>query len=173
MELPLDLRDDRLRWASILLLFPPLSDNERRGLCQSLRVSLLCLPLILAVDLMLVFFSGDGRSSDSDEIVLIVVAVDVVVVIFVVVVDNMIIAVAAAEADELPFNFSTSRRTCICSVRLTASSSEYPFTLKTLGILSRPVGSGLYSHATKRSAAFLARASAQFFGFPEDIKIEK
>ena len=71
-----------------------------------------------------------------DEIVLIVVAVDVVVVIFVVFVDNMIIAVAAAEANELPFNFSTSRRTCICSVRLTASSSEYPFTLITLGILS-------------------------------------
>jgi hypothetical protein len=111
-------------------------------LCQSLRVSLLCLPLVLAVDLTLwwlvlrVFFSGDGRSSDSDEIVLIVDAVDVVVVIFAVFVDNMIIAVAAAEADELPFNFSTSRRTCICSVRLTASSSEYPFTLITLGILS-------------------------------------
>jgi hypothetical protein len=82
-----------------------------------------------------VFFSGDGRSSDSDEIVLIVVAVDVVVVIVVVVVENMIIAVAVAKADELPFNFSTSLRTCICSVRLTASSSEYPFTLKTLGIL--------------------------------------
>ena len=122
---------------------------------------------------MRIFFSGDGRSSDSDEIVLIVVAVDVVVVIVVVVVDNMIIAVAAAEADELPFNFLTSRRTCICSVRLTASSSEYPFTLKTLGILSRPVGSGLRSHATKRSAAVLARASAPFFRFPEDIKIEK
>ena len=54
-----------------------------------------------------------------------------------------------------------------------APSSEYPFTLKTLGILSRPVGSGLRSHATKRSAAFLARASAPFFRFPEDIKIEK
>jgi len=99
--------------------------------------------------------------------------VDVVVVIVVVVVENMIIAVAAAEADELPFNFSTSLRTCICSVRLTASSSEYPFTLKTLGILSRPVGSGLHSHATKRSAAVLARASAPFFRFPEDIEIEK
>ena len=111
-------------------------------------------------------------SSNSDEIVLIVVAVDVVVVIFDVVVDNMIIAVAAAEADELFFNFSTSWRTCICSMQLTALSSEYPFTLKTLGILSRPVGSGLCSHATKRSAAFLARASAPFFCFPEDIKIE-
>jgi len=110
----------------------------------------------------------------NDKIVLIVVAVDVAVVIVVVVVDNMIIVVAAAEAeDELPFNFSTSRRTCICSVRLTASSSEYPFTLKTLGILSRLVGSGLRSHATKRSAAILARASAPFFHFPEDIKIEK
>jgi hypothetical protein len=57
-----------------------------------------------------------------------------------------------------------------------ASSSEYPFTLsKTLGIFSRPVGSGLRSHAKKgkRSAAFLARASAPFFRFPKDIEIEK
>ena len=53
---------------------------------------------------MLVFFSGDGRSSEYDEIVLIVVAVVVVIVIVVVVVDNMSIAVAAAEADKLPFN---------------------------------------------------------------------
>jgi hypothetical protein len=86
-----------------------------------------------------VFFSGDGRSSDSGEIVLIVVAVIVIVVILIVVVDNMIILVAAAGVDELPFNFLTSRRICICSVWLTASSSEYPFTLKTLGILSQPV----------------------------------
>ncbi len=97
----------------------------------------------------------------------------VVVVIVVIVMDNMIIAIAATEADELPFNFSTSRRTCICSVQLTASSSEYPFTLKTLGILSQPVGSGLRSHTTKRSTAFLAQASAPFFRFPEDIEIEK
>ena len=87
---------------------------------------------------MRVFFSGDGRSSDSDEIVLIVVAVVVVVVVVIVVLvmDNMIIAVAAAQADELPFNFLTSQRTCICSMRFTVSSSEYPFTLKTLEILS-------------------------------------
>ena len=85
---------------------------------------------------MRVFFSGDGRSSDSDEIVLIVVAVVVVVVIVVVILDNMSIAVAVAEADESPFNFLTSWRTCICSVQLTALSSEFPFTLKTLGILS-------------------------------------
>jgi hypothetical protein len=119
-----------------------------------------------------VFFSGDGRSRASDEIVLIVVTM-VVVIVIIVIVDNMIIAAAAAEADGLPFNFSTSRRTYICSVRLTAMSSVYPFTLKTLGVLSRPVGSGLRSHAKKRSAAFLARASAPFFRFPEDIEIEK
>jgi hypothetical protein len=52
-----------------------------------------------------IFFSGDGRSSASDEIVLIVIAV-VVVVVIVIVMDNMIMA-AVAEANELPFNFST------------------------------------------------------------------
>ena len=40
-----------------------------------------------------------------------------------------------------------------------------------LGIFSRPVGSGFCWHATKRAAAFLARALAQFF--LEDIKNEK
>ena len=91
---------------------------------------------------------GQKVSSASDKIVLIVVSV-VIVVVIVVVVDNMIIAAAAA---------LTSQRTCICSVQLTASSSEYSFTLKTLGILGLPVGSGLRSHAKKRSVAFLARS---------------
>ena len=85
------------------------------------------------------------------------------------VVDNVIILAAAAkstasdEAEALPFNFSTSRRTCIFLVRLVASSPEYPLNLITSGILSLPVGLGLPLHVTKRLAAFLARESAPFF----------
>ncbi len=85
---------------------------------------------------MHIFFSGDRSFRNSDEIVLIIVAVVAVVVIVIIIMGNMISAVAAAEADELPFNFLTSWCTCNCSVQLTALSSEYPFTLKTLGILS-------------------------------------
>ncbi len=68
-----------------------------------------------------------------------------------------------AEVETLPFNFSTSQRTCICRVQLTASSWEYPLNFITLGILSLPVRSGYPLHATNSWAAFLARSSAPFF----------
>ena len=70
---------------------------------------------------------------------------------------------AGAEVEALPLNFSTSHRTCICSVRLAASSWEYPLNLIISGILSLPVGLGFPLHATNSWAAFLARASAPLF----------
>ena len=88
--------------------------------------------------------------------------------VVVTVIDNVTIAPAAestadAEVETLPFNFLTSQRTCICRMRLTTSSPEYPLNLITSGILSLPVGSGFPSHTTNSWAAFLARASAPFF----------
>ena len=70
---------------------------------------------------------------------------------------------ADAEVEALPFNFSTSRCTCICMVQLTTSSLEYPLNLITSGILSLPVGLGFPLHTTNSWAAFLVRASAPFF----------
>ena len=90
----------------------------------------------------------------------------VVIVVIIVVVDNMIIAIAAAEADELPFNFLTSRCTCICSVRLTASSSEYSFTLKTLGILSGLVDWGYAFTCHKKDHGLLGASISSILLLP-------
>ena len=77
---------------------------------------------------------------------------------------------AGAEVEALPFKFSTSWRTCICSMQFTASFLEDPFILMTFGILSLPARSGLDSHAKNRLAAPLTQASAQFFLKDIDIK---
>jgi len=58
--------------------------------------------------------------------------------VVVTVVDNVTIVPAAestadAEVETVPFNFSTSRRTCICRVQLTTSSPEYPLNLQSPG----------------------------------------
>ncbi len=71
--------------------------------------------------------------------------IDVRAVLVTVIEANVIIALAAestagAEVEALPFNFWTSHRTCICSVRLTASSWEYPLNLITSGILAQSPG---------------------------------
>ena len=72
---------------------------------------------------------------------------------------------ASAAAETPPFNFSTSRHTCIFRTRSTALVSEYPFALIAAGIFT--VVAGLPEHATKTLCPFLPEDISHTFGGPK------